>query len=393
VLGVGHGWKETKGKRTKEYGIIVYVREKNPLRQLSVRERIPTRVGGVRTDVVVVGTHRDRPADEREHRFLDYAKIHQEHRRAIGRRRAISTANDRDIGNVAVVEDDPNQSFILTDRKDVDWVGAYRKFRLTHPDIYHFVTFWSDVTFEIDCDCGAFYCGLVNPARGINWSACIPGGRRGWGTRRLQAFMYFIREDDAALLQEIGHHWMAYTGFKDERTHRTVSYEICLDNEPGHWSSYFDDDRSPMDYDELVLRLPGGVSVDWVDNGDGTFTPRQVGQGEYAYAHLDLYLMGLIPPEDVGEFYLIRNPRRQGNLIRGTPKMLTIEKIIWANGRRSPTVVRSPKRFKNAFVLLTRDANQAEARAHHIDQIRERFTRIFREATGGRAEVDTTLAG
>ena len=392
VLGVGHGWKETTGKRTKDYGVIVYVREKKPLRQVPTRERIPKHIRGVSTDVVPVGTHRDRATDEREHRHLDYAKIHREHLRALGRRPRLSTANDRDLGNVAIIEDDPNRTFILEERKDVDWVGAYRKFRLTHPDIYHFVTFWSDATFEVDCDCGAFYCGLVNPAKGINWSACMPQGRRGWGTRRLQAFMYFIREDDAALLQEIGHHWMAYTGFKEQRTQPTVSYEICLGNEPGHWSSYLDDDRSPMDYDESVLGLPGGVSVDWVDNGDGTFTPRRVGQGQYVFSNLDLYLMGLLRPEQVGEFYFIRNPRRQGAVYRGARETLTVQNIIWANGRRRPTSAASPKRFRNAFVLLTRDASRAESRARHVDDIRERFTRIFRDGTGGRAEMDTTLA-
>lgn len=391
VVGVGHGWKETKGKRTKDYAVIVYVEEKKPLRQMSAQERIPARINGVRTDVIEVHTHRHRHADEREHRHLDYVKIHREHLQAIRRRRA-STVNDRDVGNVAVVEDDPNHTFILPQRRDVDWVGAYKKFRQTHPDIYDFVTFWSDDSFAVDCDCGAFYCGIVNRAKGINWEACMAGGRSGWSTRKLQAFMYFIREDDAALLQEIGHHWMAYTGFKYRQNDATTSYEICLDNEPGHWSSTFDDDRSPMDYDESEMKLPGGVSIDWIDSGDGTFTAQQVKQGQYGYCNLDLYLMGLIPARDVGQFYFIRNLRRQSGVVKGTGQALTVQNIRWANGSRRPTVRKSQKRFKNAFVLLTRDASQAVARARHIDRIRERFSQIFRQATGGRAEVDTTLA-
>jgi len=137
---------------------------------------------------------------------------------------------------------------------------------------------------------------LANPARGINWEACLAKGRRGWGTRRLQAFHYFIREDDAALMQEVGHHWGAYAGFKTSPGDRQVRFDYCLGNEPGHWSSYFDDDRSPMDYDESELSLPIGVSADWVENGDGTFTRRPVRQGGYAFCNLDLYLMGLIPP-------------------------------------------------------------------------------------------------
>ncbi|MBI2752875.1 MAG: hypothetical protein HYX46_05095 [Betaproteobacteria bacterium] len=388
VLGVGHGWKVTAGQRTSRYAIVVYVGEKRPLAQVPRDQRIPKRLGGVPTDVVAVGKAKHRHADEREHRFINYLKIHGELAKSRPKMPP-STARDRVIGNVAVIEDDPNHSFILSARKDVDWVAAYKKFRLTHEDQYDFVTFWSD--FEVNCECGAFYCGLVNPAKGINWEACLPGGRAGWGSQRLLGFMYFIRDDDAALLQEIGHHWMAYTGFKTKPTDKRASYRICLDNQPGHWSSYFDDDASPMDYDESELDLPTGVSVDWGDNDDGTFTPRRVGQGQYRFCNLDLYLMGLIPPEEVGNFYLIRNPRRVGGKIRGTRVTLNVNNIIWANGTRRPSVAKSPKSFTNAFVLLTKNASQATALARKIDHVRERYTAAFAAATGNRAHVSTTL--
>lgn len=388
VLGIGHGWKVRRGRRTAQYAIRVYVAAKRPLAEVQRDEHIPKRIAGAPTDVVAVSTATTRLEDEHEHRFIDYAKVHRELQRR--RLKALpSTANDRDIGDVAVVEDDPNHSFIIPERKDVDWVGAYNKFRRTHGDHYDFVTFWSD--FEVACDCGAFYCGLANPAKGINWTACMPGGRRGWDSNRLQAFMYFIRDDDAALLQEIGHHWMAFTGFKAKPAARNASYAICLDNQPGHWSTFFDDDASPMDYDESELGLPSGVSVDWVDNGDGTFTPRRVGQGQYRYCNLDIYLMGLIPPQEVGGFFYIRNPRRVGAKLRGQRITLTVDNIIWANGRRRPGAATSPKSFTNAFILLTRDTSRAAETARRIDAIRRRYTAAFAAATGNRAHVVTTL--
>ncbi len=389
VLGVGHGWKVTAGKRTSQYALVVYVAEKRPLAQLPRAQRIPKRIGGVPADIVVAGKAKDRHVDEREHRFIDYVKAHKELAKARPAKPPPSTAHDRDIGNVAVIEDDPNHSFIIRKRRDVDWVGAYKKFLMTHEDKYDFVTFWSD--FEVNCECGAFYCGLVNPTKGINWSACVAGGRAGWNSKRLLGFMYFIREDDAALLQETGHHWMAYTGFKYKPTDNRVSYEICLDSQPGHWNSYFDDDASPMDYDESELRLPSGVSVDWVDNGDGTFTPRRVGQGQYRFSNLDLYLMGLMPPDQVGDFFFIENPRRVGRKIRGTRVTLNVNNIIWANDKRRPSVAQSPKSFTNAFILLTKDASQTTARAQEIDAVRQRYTTAFAEATGNRAQIVTTL--
>lgn len=388
VLGIGAGWKITRGRRTQTNAVLVYVRKKLPLAELPRAERIPKRMGGAPTDVIEIGTARTRLDDELEHRFTNYAKLHRELVR--GRSRgAPSTKNDRDTGNIAVIEDDPAHSFIIPARRDVDWIGAYNKFRLTHEDRYDFVTFWAD--FEVRCDCGAFYCGLTNPARGINWRACLPQGRAGWNSKRLQAFMYFIRQDDAALLQEIGHHWGAYTGFKSKPGDRRASYEICLDNQPGHWSSYFDDDASPMDYDEIELKLPGGTSVDWVDNGDGTFSARRIGQGEYRFSKLDLYLMGMVAPPEVGEFFLIRNPRKSGAKIRGVRVPLAIDNIIWANGTRTPSAASAPKTFSNAFVLLTRDANSATTVARKLDAVRLRYAAAFASATGNRARIETSL--
>jgi len=283
--------------------VIVYVQRKLREDQLAPGEVIPKQLDGVPTDVVVMDSAQDRQSDENEHRFIDYVKLHKEIVRASSRNVPV-TSRDRDVGEVAIVEDDPNHSFLVPAHHDVDWVGAYQKFRLTHPDNYDFVTFWSD--FEVDCRCGAFYCGLVNPTRGINWSACIAGGRAGWHSSRLQGFMYFIREDDAALLQEIGHHWMAYTGFRNQPGNARTSYEICLDNKPGHWSSYFDN-------------------------------------------------------------------------------------IIRANGSRVPNAAKSPKAFTNAFVLLTRDAPSAVARAREIDRIRARMSEQFATATGYGMQLSTSL--
>ena len=388
IIGVGAGPKISHDQETSTYALLVYVRRKRPLGQVPRFEHIPKQIEGAPTDVIQVNQAPTPLADELEHRFINYAKVHREHvkGRPAGEP---STAKDRDIGSVAVIEDDPRQSFIIADRQDVDWVAAYQKFRLTHRDDYDFVTFWSD--FEVRCECGAFYCGLVNAAQGINWSACIPQGRAGWGSKRLQAFMYFVRDDDAALLQEVGHHWGAYTGFKNKKSDKRVSYEICLGQQPGHWSSYFDDDASPMDYDESELKLPSGISVDWIDNGDGTFTARRIGQGEFRFSKLDLYLMGLMPPGQVGEFFYIKDPKPAGKNVRGTRVSLNIDNIVLANGKRTPTSASSPKVFTNAFVLLTKNAGKASAIAKRIDLVGRRYEHAFAAATDHRAGVITTL--
>jgi hypothetical protein len=52
VVGVGYGLKETGGELTYERAWRVYVRDKRPWRRLTDSERIPTYLGGLRTDVI-----------------------------------------------------------------------------------------------------------------------------------------------------------------------------------------------------------------------------------------------------------------------------------------------------------------------------------------------------
>ena len=55
VIGVGVGFKETKGKKTEELALKVLVRQKTPISELSSKDLIPKEMDGVRTDVLAVG--------------------------------------------------------------------------------------------------------------------------------------------------------------------------------------------------------------------------------------------------------------------------------------------------------------------------------------------------
>ncbi|PCI12448.1 MAG: hypothetical protein COB71_08900 [Thiotrichales bacterium] len=55
VVGLGIGYKETKGKETKEHCISVYVRKKVAVKSLDSCEQIPKTLDDVTTDVVEVG--------------------------------------------------------------------------------------------------------------------------------------------------------------------------------------------------------------------------------------------------------------------------------------------------------------------------------------------------
>jgi len=385
VFGVGHGFKEIGGKLTDKPSIIVYVKEKLNEEKISDEELIPKEIDGIQTDVVELSHHRhsedERAQDEHDHGFLNYSKIHEENLNTMNSPNP-DTSNDVDIDNIAIIEDDPASSFIIESRKDIDWVHAYNKFRMTHPDVYDFVTFWVTSDIDVECACGAFYCGLANSAQGTGWSRCWPGGRSGWNTNKLEAFHFFIRTDDVPLLQETGHHWGAFAGFKENASDPQIHYDHMLGNQPGHWSRYMDDDHSPMDYDD----------IDWIENNDGTFTKHPISRGEFVFCDLDLYLMGLIPPSQVNPFYYIDNPTGAGNTISGQKKQVSIDQIILANGQRVPDSSSSQKTIKQAWIILTKDASRVSVMARDRERLRKRYTKIFYHATKYLAKVDTTLS-
>jgi hypothetical protein len=55
VIGVGVGFKETKGERTEEAAIVVFVKQKLPLAQLSENDIIPKSLNNFPTDIIEVG--------------------------------------------------------------------------------------------------------------------------------------------------------------------------------------------------------------------------------------------------------------------------------------------------------------------------------------------------
>jgi len=387
VFGVGHGFKEIDGKLTDKPSIIVYVKEKLNEEEIPHEELIPKKIDGIQTDVVELSHHRhgedERAQDEHDHGFLNYSKIHEENLNTMHSPNP-NTSNDVNVDNIAIIVDDPASSFIIESRKDIDWAHAYNKFRMTHPDVYDFVTFWVASDIDVECACGAFYSPLANDVQGINWNRYWNEGpgRFGWNTNKLQAFHFFIRTDDAALLQETGHHWGAFAGFKENASDTQIHYEHMLGNQPGHWNRFMDDDNSPMDYDD----------IDWIENNDGTFTRHPISRGEFVFCDLDLYLMGLIPPSQVKPFFYIENPYGSGNTISGQKKQVTIDNIILANGQRVPDSSFSQKTFKQAWIILTKDASRVSVMASDRESLRKRYTKIFYHATKYLAKVDTTLS-
>jgi hypothetical protein len=116
--------------------------------------------------------------------------------------------------------------------------------------------------------------------------------------------------------------------------------------------------------------------------------------------------MGLRLPEEVPPFFYVDEPDNfrpnrafkfssspeAGISFTGSRRDVRIEDVIAAMGPRAPDATRAPRRLRQAFVLVAdAQAPATEARRQALARIRSRFEAFYREATGGRGAVDSTL--
>ena len=118
--------------------------------------------------------------------------------------------------------------------------------------------------------------------------------------------------------------------------------------------------------------MGGGV---WQDNFDGTFT--QLDDDYYVpatgYSYLDLYLMGLISPAEVPDFFILRQSRsrreRDANghpIFKADRTKVTIQDVIAAEGPRLPGVDKSQRQFNTGMVIVVQQG--AKPSPHLIER-------------------------
>src|SRR5512140_549989 len=103
--------------------------------------------------------------------------------------------------------------------------------------------------------------------------------------------------------------------------------------------------------------MGGGV---WQDNYDGTYT--QLDDDYYVpatgWSYLDLYLMGFIGPQEVPDFFILRNLVPAGkdanrlSIVKGDRVKMTIQDVIAVEGPRVPDVHHAQKKFNPGMVAL-----------------------------------------
>ena len=114
------------------------------------------------------------------------------------------------------------------------------------------------------------------------------------------------------------------------------------------------------------------------------------------YSHLDLYLMGLISPAEVPDFFILRNLVSTGKrdasghpIFTAERTKVTIQDVIAAEATwRAPGVDKSQRQFNTGMVIVVQQG--AKPSAHLIERangIRKQWIEYFSITTGRRASM------
>jgi hypothetical protein len=149
---------------------------------------------------------------------------------------------------------------------------------------------------------------------------------------------------------EMGHRWSAFASAK-------VNGEVITLG-PVHWAQGLQAVVPfPYQLPTEASAMGGGV---WQDNFDGTYT--QLADNYYVpasgYSYLDLYLMGLISPAEVPDFFILRNLVPAGkdanghHIYKADRTKVTIQDVIANEGPRLPDVYHSQRKFNTGMVVI-----------------------------------------
>lgn len=252
------------------------------------------------------------------------------------------------------------------------------------------------------CTRGRFQWQFIQPVyvRANQMQEYPPQGLTGTDPHNIAAYTHQLAERtsngkippyDYAMSQighEMGHRWSAFVSAK-------VNGET-IELGPVHWARGLQA-RVPFPYQRPTEASAMGGGV-WQDNFDGTYT--QLDDNYYVpatgYSYLDLYLMGLISPAEVPDFFILRNLKPVGHDANGHPifkadrTKITIQDVIAAEGPRLPDVDHSQKNFNTGMVVVVEHGKTPSPELiERTNGIRERWMDYWTTTTGHRSTMTT----
>jgi hypothetical protein len=210
---------------------------------------------------------------------------------------------------------------------------------------------------------------------------------------RLKSTIYHSFGDIDIFDHEIGHTWGMSIGQSLGLIHET--YAVAQ----GHWSEYADIQGQMGAY----YFDPGGAIGHFAYNGDETW--HLIANTEVEpYSPLELYVMGLIPAEEVPPIHILTAPNLSDpmHITAASYRTVTIEQMMQAEGGpRNPPYIDSQKEFTLAFIV-TQDRPFDDAAYAYFSLMSHELMRQegprphhhnapFYWATGGRATLTSRL--
>jgi hypothetical protein len=252
------------------------------------------------------------------------------------------------------------------------------------------------------CTEGRFQWQYIQPVYvGANQMAEYPpAGIVDSNTRNIVAYSHQLAERtsngkippyDYAMSQighEMGHRWSAFVSAK-------VNGET-IQLGPTHWARGLQAPVAfPYQRPVEASAMGGGV---WQDNLDGTYT--QLDDDYYVpatgWSYLDLYLMGLIAPSEVPDFFILRNLVPQGRdanghgIFKADRTKVTIQDVIAVEGPRLPDVDHSQKDFNTGMVVVVEHGKTpSKELLERTEGIRLRWMDYWTTTTGHRSMMTT----
>lgn len=291
----------------------------------------------------------------------------------------------------------------FTNTEEVDTVTAAQRFYESHDDAYDYLVFFNALGLPAASGAVAFEVTVRN-SRGGFGDPPVEIGQEYGSPRRLQAVLnmgpltQYPRDPNGrvaargstgdtpltVLAHEAGHLFLSYASVRDPV--RPDSLPL-LGRQSAHWAFTFNSEASVMEGNRIEDQGPGA-------------RPRFRTTGTVeGFAPLDQYLMGLRAPEEVPPTFLVEeatvSPLRAPEVgvgFDGRRREVTVDEIAAIEGRRTPDVTVSQKRFRFAFVLIAPAGQTVSADAvAQVDEYRRRFEPYFAQATSRRGVAETRL--
>ena len=222
-----------------------------------------------------------------------------------------------------------------------------------------------------------------------------------WGSAgRLQGAIHYPISDyfdlgESTASHEIGHRWMVDL---NNRTLRTNCYHWPLSDVAIGIMGYTSGGCQGLDFPYELIPL-----------GNGDYRLNFVGPSN-EFNDLELYLMGLLPPEEVGDHFVFKDQNQVTDdeaILKGPVEWVTIQDIVASDGIRRPAFSESQKDFRIATIVLSKDrlltpdemaffdhmAARGEAREplHYTSGFSEGTSYPWYLATGARSTLSSSI--